>query len=411
MYGKAVCLYGAYAQDVSGEEKVEYYKKALEIHRRQAALNGICDILRGLLREGDVLETAERKAYENELCALEWVKKEFRVREQSLVHGELNQEFCLLHEVLGIYRRERGLRVRDIDENACSGKTYRALEAGKRDAKKGTYYTLADYMGIPFDVYNAEIISERYEDYVLVGKIQQFLKEQRNESAMRKLEELERRLGAKAGIKKNVQFVSSIRDILLFEKGEITLEEYRKRVMNAIRLTIPDWDIDYRMHFYTSREMVLVYNMARIYRRMKDYDTAIGLLHKLWDQLEQSKVAVTHRINEALLINTLWKDLLTDVKKYDEALERVKIGMELSFAAGKGDYLDVLTLEPGWIMNVQKENLLEDEKIKCETYFLSAMYISKIFYRKESQRRIRKYCREHGIELVPYLFSSHIKSL
>lgn len=400
VYGKAVCLYGKYAGEDCGQEKVRYYKKAYELLRRHTALHGMCELLQGLLHEGGLLDDAERKEYEQELRALTWVKKEFQVKEPSMIYGTFNQEFCLLHEVLGMYQRERGLRVRDIDENACSGKTWRALEAGKRGAKRGTYRSLADYMGIPLGTYNAEIVSERYEDYLLVGEIQRLLTNQRGESALNRLEELEQSLGDKAKIRQNKQFLASIRDVLLFNKGELSLEEYKDRVERAVRLTIPGWNVDYKVHFYTRREMTLVYNMARVYRRKKDYDTAIGLLSNLWEQLERSKVEITHRINEALLINTLWKDLLTDVKKYEAALEKVKIGMELSFLSGKGKHLDVLTLEPGWIMNVQGKNLSEGERKKCAKYFYHALCISKVFYRKDSQRRICKYCRENGIDLL-----------
>lgn len=234
VYGKAVCLYGKYAGEDCGQEKVRYYKKAYELLRRHTALHGMCELLQGLLHEGGLLDDAERKEYEQELRALTWVKKEFQVKEPSMIYGTFNQEFCLLHEVLGMYRRERGLRVRDIDENACSGKTWRALEAGKRGAKRGTYRSLADYMGIPLGTYNAEIVSERYEDYLLVGEIQRLLTNQRGESALNRLEELEQSLGDKAKIRQNKQFLASIRDVLLFNKGELSLEEYKDRVERAV---------------------------------------------------------------------------------------------------------------------------------------------------------------------------------
>lgn len=168
---------------------------------------------------------------------------------------------------------------------------------------------------------------------------------------------------------------------------------------HAIRLTIPEWNINYGTHFYTEREKILVYYEAGIFRKKKDYDTAIRLLRMLWEQLEQSRVSLIHRSNEALLINTLWKDLLTDVKDYDGALEKVRIGMQLSFAAGNGAFLDALALEPGWIMSVREEKLSDGQKLKCSNYFRSALYISKLYGRKRTQRCISRYCGENGIEL------------
>lgn len=399
VYARAVCLYGEYMADASPEEKIRYYRRALKLHRKQAVLTGLCDILRGLLRESEFLDPAERSEYERGLWALTWVKKEFQVDEPSLMHGKLDQEFCLLHEVLGAYRLERRLRVRDIDEHVCSEKTYRALEAGKRVAKRGTYQALSDYMDIPLGSYNGEIISDSYQDLALAAEIKNLLHRQQDELAMHKLNELEKRLGDKAQISLNAQFIASIRNIMLFEAGDITADEYQMRVEDAIRLTIPEWDIDYGTHFYTQREMILVYYDADIYRRKKDYDTAIRLLRMLWNQLEQSSVSLVYRSNEALLINTLWKNLLTDIKDYDGALEKVKIGIELSFATGNGAFLDVLTLEPGWIISVREENLSDNQKADCSNYFRSALFISILYDRIETQRCIRKYCKDKRIEL------------
>lgn len=94
-------------------------------------------------------------------------------------------------------------------------------------------------MEIPIGVYNAEIISDSYQDLALAAEIKNLLHRQQDEIAMYKLSELEERLGDKVKIGQNAQFISSIRDIMQFEAGEITLDEYQNRVEHAIRLTIP----------------------------------------------------------------------------------------------------------------------------------------------------------------------------
>lgn len=401
VYAKAVCLFGEYVTGSDQAEKFRYYQRAFDLHRKQAVVTGMCGILQGLLREGDCLEISQKEEYEKALRALEWVKKEFQVREVSLISGEINQQFCLLHEVLGAYRQERRLKVRDIDEHVCSEKTYRALETGKRSAKKGTWQSLAEYMQIPLDLYNAEIISDNYRDLALAAEIKKLLHRQKDEIALYKLSELEKRLGDKAEIEQNAQFISSIKNIMSFYVGDITLDEYQKRVEDTIKLTIPGWNINYGTHFYTEREMTLVYYDAAIFRKKREYNTAIQLLCILWEQLERSRVLLTHRSNEALLINTLWKDLLTDTEDYEGALKRVTIGVELSFATGKGAFLDEYVFEPGWIINTKQATLTEAEWAKCLEYFQSAWYISRLFDRTKSQKIIRDYCRENGFEIFP----------
>lgn len=399
-YAKAVCLYGDYIMDADAGTKLACYKKALELYRRQAVVTGICDILRGLLREGEMLEPKERMEYEQQLRAIEWVKREFQVDEVSFAQRELTQEFCLLHEVLGTYRQERGLKIQDIERHVCSGKTYRALEKGKRAAKKGTYLSLADYMDIPLGIYNTEIISDNYRDLALAGEIKNLLHRQQDEAALLKLEELEMSLGDKAHIEQNEQFISSIRYVMLFAAGEITLNEYQEQIEKLIRLTISEWNTDYKVHFYTRREMTLVYYEAGIFRKRKEYDTALQLLQVLWNQLEQSRVSILHRSGEALLINTLWKDLLTDVKDYEGALEKVKTGMKLSFATGRGAFLDAYIFEMGWIANTRQKSLTQRERAKSLDYFRNAIYVSRLFGRTRSQKIILNYCRRNGFNLL-----------
>lgn len=132
--------------------------------------------------------------------------------------------------------------------------------------------------------------------------------------------------------------------------------------------------------------MILVYYEAGIFRKKKDYDTAIRLLRMLWEQLEQSRVSLIHRSNEALLINTLWKDLLTDVKDYDGALEKVRIGMQLSFATGNGAFLDALALEPGWIMSVREEKLSDGQKLKCSKLFSECFIHQQALWQKKNPK-------------------------
>ncbi len=125
-----------------------------------ANLSGLRCILRGLIQESEKLGITEIQEYKDYLWTLEEVKKEYGIQSENLVGEQISQEYYLLHEVLRTYRAERKLRVREIDDHVCSEKTYRALEKGKRRANKGTWQLLTEYMEIPFDIYNTEIVSD-----------------------------------------------------------------------------------------------------------------------------------------------------------------------------------------------------------------------------------------------------------
>lgn len=86
----------------------------------------------------------EEENYSEMLRVLISVEEEFEVSENSFVVQELNKEYVLLHEVLRCYRQERNLSVSEIDKHACSEKTYRALEKGKRAANHREKKSLCD---------------------------------------------------------------------------------------------------------------------------------------------------------------------------------------------------------------------------------------------------------------------------
>lgn len=370
VFGKAVCLYGTYMQDAPSHEKLAYYEKALELHRQMANLSGLRCILRGLIQESEKLGITEIQEYKDYLWTLEEVKKEYGIQSENLVGEQISQEYYLLHEVLRTYRAERKLRVREIDDHVCSEKTYRALEKGKRRANKGTWQLLTEYMEIPFDIYNTEIVTDTYADLVLVEEIRRAAQREDSEERLRLLEKLELSLGEKRDLPQNRQYIDSVRDWELYFGGHITLEEYKKRVEQTIRLTIPEWTIDYDAHFYTRREMILVYHESVIYRIMGQPEMGIWLLEKMWNEIESSEVDKLYRIHEALLITMLWKDLLTDIGAYSKALEKVREGVSLCFTSGYGDVLGTFIFEPGWILErTYPEMSIEEKKDKVPGMF------------------------------------------
>ncbi|MCD8148142.1 MAG: helix-turn-helix domain-containing protein [Clostridiales bacterium] len=338
-------------------------------------------------------ESGEYGAY---LRALEEIREEHRIGRENYLNRQLSQEFYLLHEILGTYRKERGLRVSEIDRDVCSEKTYRALERGKRNANKGTYELLAAYMGIPFYIISSEIVTEKYSDLQLVAEIRRAGQQENASERLRLLSELEESLGENVNIPQNRQYIDSVRDLEMMFAGSISPLEYKERVEEALRLTIPKWKPGYGIHFYTRREIILVYYEAIAFRRLKQYQTAIGLLENMWAQLEASDIDKIYRMHEVLLILSLWKNLLTEIGQYDEAMRMAVDGIKLCFLSGRGDMLDTFVLERGWSLEHKyPEMTIREKREKCFPDVWNALCITRLFHQPETEKRLEQYCKEH----------------
>lgn len=393
VFGKAVCLYGAYGFDVDPNEKIVYYRKALKLQRKLGRLDGIEDLLRGLLEQYKQTGQAPEEDYISMLSALTSIKEEFKIVEKSFLVQEVNSEFILLHEVLKYYRKERQLSVRQIDKKACSEKTYRALENGKRGANHSTYDLLVEVMDIQISRYSADIVSDKYSDYKLAAEIINARQSQDRHKSMKLLKKLEKSLGTYANLSINQQFIWRLRNVEDYFQKKITSEEFIERIDRTIQLTIPEWTPDYGTHFYTKGEVILIYHKALAYREMGRTDEALELIEKLWRFYEESEVDLCFHMEEVILIMLFWKNLLTDKGEYEDALDKTIQGIKMCFESGRGDKINKLVFELGW--NRAKRLPLDKEKIKCTQYFKYALYMSKLFMRNIDEEVIVDYCKNN----------------
>lgn len=391
VYGKVVCLFGDYAKETQFYEKLWYYEKAIELCRRMNQLSGLPELIHRYLNEAERLGVQVKEEYKNGVYALDDIKRIFKIKERDFISGQIQQEFYLLNEVLKDYRKEREFSVNEISSMVCSEKTYRALEKGKRNANKTTYDALAEFMDIPFGTYSADIVTDKYSDLRLVAQIQAMQRSHDSEGEERFLKELEESLGGRIEIPKNKQFISSVRGITLFSEKRIEPEDYIRRVEEEIRLTIPEWKVGYKEHFYTKIEVLLVFYLASAYEKLGKSDIALRLLWDLWEKIESSQVEKIHRSNEALIALVGLKETLLNVGHYEEAKAKILEGLQLCFDCNRGDKLDVFVFEQGWILE-QEGKMVEE----CTEYFRCAFYVSRLFYRMIIPEQIKGYCDRHG---------------
>lgn len=399
VFGKAVCIYGRY-MTANSRQKMLLYKEALELQRKYAKLDDMTELLTGLLDQYAQMGMTEKENYSQMLKALVAVQEEFGVNENAFVVQELNTEYVLLHEVLKSYRQERKLSVRDIDEQACSEKTYRALEKGERAANHGTYELLAELMDIRIGKYHADIISDKYSDYKLAGEIVIARQSQQRNESLQLIDRLEASLGELAELDVNKQFILRWRNIQDFYDGKISPAQFIEKTKDAIRLTIPHWDMDYGTHFYLKTELTLVYYIAAGYRAMGRTNEALDIMERVWNVYDGREIDACFNMDMRILFWVFWKNLLTDKGEYGKALDMAKTGIEMCFTYGRGSKLNNFVTEFGWCIEHSDMGLLETDKRKKYTrYYKNALAICELFQLTRDEAELKKYCDDRKIRL------------
>ena len=290
IYARAACVYGELIPIDDIDDKIHHYKSALDLQRKYARVSGIDRLLYGLICSYKELEQEIPDDYQKMYETIIAVKNEFKITENYAPEIKMTNEIYLLDEVFKEYRLERGLTPAQAAEGVCDIKTYRALENGKRKPKRGTYQAIAEALGIPLVKYNADIITNEYEHIQMLEEIKLISRKDAKGRELCYVDMLEEKLGERMKYPQNQQMIDSMRDIHEVLSDNISPDEYLIKVKDTLNLTISDWNKDMEHHFYTPREIVLVYYAACAYRKKGRSDIALEMVENILKYIDNSKI-------------------------------------------------------------------------------------------------------------------------
>ena len=98
-----------------------------------------------------------------------------------------------------------------------------------------------------------------------------------------------------------------------------------------------------------------------------------------------------------MLLST-WKNLLTDLKEYDKAIEKADMGIKIALKSERGDKLDTLVYEKGW-SNLQKAGCNKQSIQENIEICLQAYYISDLYKREKNKNDVRKCIEKYGVKV------------
>lgn len=208
-------------------------------------------------------------------------------------------------EVIKRTRKSLGITQEELAYGICSTETLSRIESGKRTPNRANFQALMERMGKCGERYFPHIHVDTYERMEQWEKILSFHQAHRYREVLIELEEFEEKIDFDDWV--NKQAVIRLKSLCRYHLGEIDIKECRKKLMLALRLTVPEWDGEnIPKGVFTRTECFLFCNIAVSYMYEEKLNIALKLLRQMQQYFENTKIDEEERnISEGLLLSNL----------------------------------------------------------------------------------------------------------
>ncbi|MBD5162352.1 MAG: helix-turn-helix transcriptional regulator [Oscillibacter sp.] len=209
-------------------------------------------------------------------------------------------------ETIRLKRSELGLTQEELCAGLCDPSTLSRIETGKQAPSRNLANALLQRLGLPHDRYYALetfLTSSEVESDTLRAKIdgciarfRQSLGEERRQARLEALEHLNR-LEAGAETDDNIarQYILAARAALGSKTGAYGFERRRRMLLEAIRLTVPQFDIDVLDgRLYSIDETGIISQIAEAYSDAGQHKKAADIFSQLLTYVQDHYQNVTH---------------------------------------------------------------------------------------------------------------------
>lgn len=310
---------------------------------------------------------------------------------------------------LGEYVRQRredlGLTQAQLCEGICEPITISRLENGKQVPSYTRIKALLQRLGLPGSRYFA-LLSRNEENIELLQKelrsdvicFERATAEERphiREQALAKLEELEQL--AEPDDRIIQQYILSTRVSLGKPDGSYDFKERLDMLTEAIRLTVPHFDLDeINLGRYSMAESTIINQIAKTYAEAGERRKAIDIYRQLLKYVEKNDQELPKYAGHFCLIAHNYAIDLTLEKRLDEAVEIATRGQKIS--AKYGDYQFL----PGFLAVLAECCYFMDNRAQSARLYMQACCLYDAAGDKHNFHIIQQEMKERlGLE-IPY---------
>ncbi len=331
------------------------------------------------------------------------------VRPRLLVpYEERGNVFCL-NDVLRTRRKLLGITQEDMADGICDVSVISAIENRRRSPQNHNRRALLEKVHMSGERYDCELISSRFDDHLILSRINRMLIQKELEKAGLLLSQLRESIDP---VCTNDQY------LLLLEAGicrflpedhpnHISIEEYMKELMDALRQTLP-MDIEridtWPTCILSINEQLLLVAYVSECKLQKQDRHCLKVLSYLIRCMDETKADALYYEDLYARVNLKMISLLGDIGHYEESNQRNKMCVQLALERQNTFRLASFFYDRAWNneQRLSKCPKTERRPLKQETIslFRLAYAAALISGDKEGEQQILMRCaKTYGVDL------------
>lgn len=147
-------------------------------------------------------------------------------------------EIYCINDVIRARRRMLGITAEELEEKLiCSASTLKRIEGNKSKVQMTIVQGLFQYMHMSMETHRNQIVTSSQEALFLEKEYRWVFGQREYEKAEELLEKIKEQIPMEELI--NRQYIASSEVLLCYRRGEITTEEYGKRLIDVLEYTMP----------------------------------------------------------------------------------------------------------------------------------------------------------------------------
>lgn len=270
---------------------------------------------------------------------------------------------------LGEYMKQRrlelGLTQEQLCEGICEPMTISRMENGRQTPSRNRINALLQRLGLPNDRYFA-LLSKREEEIAALQKEIIACSVQRNTAhGWELLAQLEQITESDDHVTR--QFILRSKVILGKAEGRYSAEKQLQMLMEALRMTVPHFDLEeISSGLYSFEEIKIINQIAINYAGSGQRRKAIDILRQLMKYVQKHYQNILQSGGLLPLISYNYARELAANKQYEDAIEIAELGWQSCVSSGHYQFL------PGILAIMSSCNhFLEKDKLSASLYHQS----------------------------------------
>lgn len=286
-------------------------------------------------------------------------------------------------------REEQHIRQEDLCRGICDKSTLSRIERGKQEPSSGILGVLLQRLGINEDQLAVLLGPKDFEISDLQKEIIGLNSQKEYEKAAEKIRRLEQLVEPTDKITQ--QFILRSKALIHFP------EDYpasRDLLLQALSLTLPDFDFDHISNYLLGIEEVKILNqLANSYSEAGDRRFAIHIYRQLFEDSRKHLLNSEAKVSLFTMLSYNYSRLLGLERRYEEEIEIATLGQQTCIRYNKCQYLGGLLLNIACALHELGKN--DESKNKL----IDAYYAHKLMQNESSCNLIVDYAKQIGIKL------------